>query len=128
MFPLLIIMFVALISYRHARLELISALFSLSPWILSMTFYLFLYCIYPTTVCPNPWPPGIHSSPKYLERYWLTCMKVCTLNGRWPSLLTLQHVLQPGCSVNLVGECQYLGFFLVYQLLYFIFILNNLPK
>ena len=70
--------------------------------------------------CPDLWSPVCHSSPEYLERYWLTYLKVPTKNIWCPNLLTFQHVARPGYAVNPLGYCQSFGFLVVYQLHFFI--------
>ena len=72
-------------------------------------------------VRPNPCTPVCHSSPSQLTRYWITCLKFGTLIGWGPHLLTFQHVELSQCYLNLVGECQYLVFLVVYELHYFYF-------
>ena len=96
----------------------------LISWILRFIFQ--KQCIDTTAVCTNPWPPARNSSPSYLERYCITCLQFCILHERRPDLTSFQHIERPGCSVNIVGECQYLVFLVVYQIQYFYFSISVL--
>ena len=92
-------------------------------WILS--FILSKYYVYLTAVCLRMWSPAQHISPAHLERYWLTCLQICTKNVRCPNLLSFKHIEWPGCYVNLVREFRSLVFLVVYQLHYFYLLLRG---
>ena len=92
----------------------------LISWILPVFF--FKNSVYiRRTVFSNPLSPVLHRSPEHLERYWLTCLQVHTLNGWCPNLLDFQHVSHLGCSFNLVSQCPPLLLLVVYKLHHFYF-------